>query len=106
MSSRPQPPITSVQVYTHNMSQEKHYCLNENDHHGLLYLNVWFCLVDYLGKIRRCVLVGDGMPLGVGLKVSKSHTRPGLEIILEPTTSFQIKGERLINYEFSTLAYS
>jgi hypothetical protein len=31
---------------------------------------------NYLGRIRRCVLVGGGVSLGMSFEVSKAHTLP------------------------------
>ena len=47
--------------------------LNENGSHKLRYLNVFFSqLVDYLGRAKRCGLVGKCVSLGIRFEVSKA----------------------------------
>lgn len=42
-------------------------------------------LVDYLGRIGRCGLVGGGVSLGMGLEVSKAHLRLSASVPLLTT---------------------
>lgn len=49
-------------------------CFNENDSHWLTYLNVWFQLVDGLGRISRCSLVVVRTSVEVSFGVPKAHT--------------------------------
>lgn len=52
--------------------------LNENRHHGLIYLSVCAHAVESVGRSRGYGHVGGGVALGVGFEVWKLHARPSL----------------------------
>lgn len=54
---------------------------NANGLHRLIRLNFWSLVSEIVwGRIRKCGLVGEGVPLEISFEVSKAHSKPSFTL--------------------------